>query len=120
VKKFIVRAGLASAGALALGATVGGADLFGVAHADTVRSHPDTDGYVAALVADGINPYPTSRSISVGYDVCSKLRSGISQSNLIEFLDATTSVPRSFIVDVVIDAHTYLCPDAPYDGSRGI
>jgi hypothetical protein len=52
--------------------------------------------------------------------VCSKLRSGYSQAGLINELDANTSVPRSTIVDVVVDAHVYLCPDAPTDGSRGI
>jgi hypothetical protein len=79
----------------------------------------DTSGYLHALSRDGIDIYPTSRSIYVGEGVCTKLRSGESEAEIIDWLvDPPRPIDRRFAVTVVTEAHLFLCPDAATDGGE--
>jgi Protein of unknown function (DUF732) len=100
------RAALAAIAVGAAGLVVG----VGIAKGDT----EDENGYIAALVRDGI----TSSSVGVGQEleagetICRDLRKGESQSAIIDWLiDPPHPVPSTVAIDLVVDAHLYLCPD---------
>jgi hypothetical protein len=85
-----------------------------VAHADS-SGDPDTQAFINALIRDGINPNPTGKSIKFGYRICTALRSGASQDELVDYF-TDDKTPRSTATTIITDAHAYLCPDAPTDG----
>ena len=117
----IVRVTLAF-GALIVAGFCGGLALMlllaAPAHADG-SGHPDTQAFINALIRDGINPNPTNKSIKMGYRICAALRSGASQDELADYF-TDDKIPRSTATTVITDAHAYLCPDAPIDGSQSI
>jgi hypothetical protein len=91
-----------------------------LAHADN-SGHPDTQAFINALTRDGINPNPTDKSIKMGYRICTALRSGVSHDAVIEWLvNPPNPVPLDQATRFVTDAHSYLCSDAPIDGSQRI
>jgi hypothetical protein len=101
----------AALAAIAVGAT-GLVVGVGTAKGDT----EDQNGYITALVRDGI----TSSSVGVGQEleagetICRDLRKGESQSAIIDWLiDPPHPVPSTVAIDLVVDAHIYLCGDVP-------
>ena len=93
---------------------VGTALMLGVGVGIAKGDIGDESGYIAALVRDGI----TSSSVGVGQEleagegICRDLREGESQSAIIDWLiDPPHPVPSTFAIDLVVDAHVYLCPD---------
>ena len=91
-----------------------------LAHADS-SGHPDTQAFINALTRDGINPNPTDKAVKLGYRICTAMRSETSQDAVSEWLvNPPNSVPLDQATRFVTDAHTYLCPDAPIDGSQRI
>jgi hypothetical protein len=115
MKKMIV-GGLA-AGAVALGVT---AAVPPQAHADS-SGYPDTEAFIAALHRDGMNPDSPDKAVKLGYRICTAMRSGASQDAVTEWLvNPPNPVPLDQATRFVTDAHTYLCPDAPVDGSQSI
>jgi hypothetical protein len=82
---------------------------------------PDTDAFISALRRDGINPDAPDKAVKLGYRICTAMRSGASQDAVIEWLvNPPNPVPLDQATRFVTDAHTYLCPDAPIDGSQRI
>jgi hypothetical protein len=91
-----------------------------LAHADS-SGQPDTQAFITALRRDGINPDPPDKAVKLGYRICTAMRSGASQDAVIEWLvKPPNPVPLDQATRFVTDAHSYLCPDAPIDGSQRI
>jgi Protein of unknown function (DUF732) len=105
MKKMIIGGLAAAAAAIGIAAAA-------PAVATGYGSSPDVNGYLSALEHDGI-PY-TSSSVQVGTEVCTMLRQSVGVQPLIDDITTGTDVPRQFVTAVVVDAHMYLCADAPF------
>jgi hypothetical protein len=107
-----------------LGGIVAAAFTLGLAAAPAATAdstRPDTEAFIAALHRDGINPDSPDKAVKLGYRICTAMRSGASQDAVIEWLvNPPNPVPLDQATRFVTDAHTYLCPDAPIDGSQRI
>jgi Protein of unknown function (DUF732) len=105
MRKFLDRAVIPFGAALAIGAAVAGANLLGVAHADG-------NGYLAELGRHGIPD--NGDALLVGLGACQRLIQGAGVTELIDELTVESGRPRILVQEVVLSAHVYLCPDAPF------
>jgi hypothetical protein len=110
------KGGLAAliAGGLMLGAAglVIGA---GLAHADD----EDQIGFVDALQRDGFVNVKVGEAVQMGESVCSMMRSGESEHQIIVALEEPPHpIASTTAIDFVVDSHVYLCDSVP-DGGYG-